>query len=212
MLPLGAYRYEVRQAGAVIAIEEARVAPATIAATRREADGLTSRQAEATLDSAAKIDRIELRYSSSLFRRDASYRADGDSFRGNVSALAGRNEIVIKLGRFGEIDAADLTIFRALILAHVRARAQTRWTGRVAVIDHNTLAAASLKQTCRLEPASGVNAALRGGAPAAASVWIYEARMGDVEEIVLDGAGLVVSRRDSRGVESRLAAFVESGR
>jgi hypothetical protein len=208
MLPFGHYRYEIRQSGAVIAIEEVQIAPAAIAVTRREADGLTIREAEATLDDAGKIARISLRYVSSLFRRDASYRADGDSFRGNVSAMAGRNEIVIKLGRFGEIDAADLTIFRALILAHVNAREQIRWTGRVAVIDHNTLAAASLKQTCRRESSRGASAAVRGSdLEKVDSVWIYEARMGDVEEILLNRSGSIVSRRDSRGMESRLAEF-----
>jgi hypothetical protein len=201
MLVAGYYRYEIRRGGAVVAVEDARVAHRTIASTRREADDATIRDADAVLDKAGRIERISLRYASSLFRRDARYRADGDNFRGNVSALAGRNEIVIKLGRFGEIDGADLTIFRALILAHVRAREQIRWTGRVAVIDHNSLAAASLKQTCRLEnPRDGVS---RGSE----SVWIYEARMGDEEEIVVDSAGAVVSRRDRRGTATRLAAF-----
>jgi len=205
MLAAGYYRYEIRQGGAVVAVEEARVAHPAITATRRETDGLTVREADATLDDAGRIARISLRYASNLFRRDASYRADGDSFRGNVSAMAGRNEIVIKLGRFGEIDGADLTIFRALILAHVRAREQIRWTGRVAVIDHNSLAAASLKQTCRLGNSRD------GALHRSESVWIYEARMGDVEEIVVDSAGTVVSRRDSRGVESRLAEFKSAG-
>ncbi|HLW72229.1 MAG TPA: hypothetical protein VKS22_16585 [Candidatus Binataceae bacterium] len=205
MLGAGAYRYEIRQGATVVAVEEARVAPKAITATRREADGLTVREADATLDDAGRIERISLRYASSLFRRDASYRADGDSFRGNVSAMAGRNEIVIKLGRFGEIDGADLTIFRALILAHVRERGQIRWTGRVAVIDHNTLAAASLKQTCRLGDARG--AALGVSVPGDGSLWIYEARMGDVEEIAVDRTGSVVRRRDSRGSESRLIDF-----
>jgi hypothetical protein len=193
LLATGDYRYAIRFGGELTALEESRVSLANISATRREVDGLTRRSATATLDASGKIDRIKLRYVSSLFQRDASYRADGESFRGNVSAMAGRNEIVIKLGRFGEIEAADLTIFRALLLAHVRERGTLRWTGRVAVIDGNTLAAASIKRTCRTGPSS--------------RVWLYEARMGDTEEIELDDAGRIVRRRDSRGNDTELEAF-----
>jgi hypothetical protein len=201
LLVTGDYRYAIRLRGEVTAFEEARVGPSTISATRREVDGLIIRHAEAMLDTTGKIDRISLRYVSSLFQRDASYRVDGESFRGSVSAMAGRNEIVVKLGRFGEVEAADLTIFRALLLAHVRERGAPRWTGRVAVIDRNTLAAASLKQTCRAGPLP--------------ATWIYEARMGDTEEIglddtVRDGTTRIVRRRDSRGNEIALVAFVSS--
>jgi hypothetical protein len=131
-----------------------------------------------------------------LFRRDASYRADGENFRGTLSAMAGRNEIVIKRGRFGEVDIADLVICRALIVARVKARGQTRWTGRVAVVEPNSLVAAAIKQTCRLDPSTGL--------------WIYEARMGEVEELKFDEAGKITCRRDSRGREDVLVAFTVS--
>lgn len=193
LLANGEYDYELTRSASLIAIEKAHVHDGKIEASRRMIDGLTRLRVEAELDAEGKVNRIDLRYASSLFNRDAHYRADGENFRGNVSAMAGRNEIVIKLGRFGEVEAAGLTIFRALILARVRARGQSRWTGRVAVIDPSTLAAASLKQTCRKN--------LSG------SAWIYEARMGDTEEIELNDAGTIIRARDGRGGECRLAFF-----
>jgi hypothetical protein len=189
----GNYRYEMRRGDAVTAVEEAHVDDHVITVTRRDSDGRTIQAADATLDAEGKVSAVALRYTSALFKRDARYRVDGESFRGSISVMAGRNEIVIKLGRFGEIEVAGMTIFRALILAHARARAQSRWTGRVAVIDPSSLAAASLKQTCRLGRA-GNN-------------WIYEARMGETEEIELDEAGRIVHRRASDGGDSRLVWF-----
>ena len=97
-----------------------------------------------------------------------------------------------KLGRYGEVDA-DLVIFRALTIAHIRERGQTRWTGRIAAIDPNTLVAVTSKQSCRQ----------RGNDP---HLWIYEPRMGDSEEIEIDDAGIVLRRRDSRGVETVLVS------
>jgi hypothetical protein len=190
---IGIYRYELRRGDVRIAIEEARVEPHAISVHRCDSDGRTLHQAEAMLDTTDKISAIELRYSSALFTRDARYRADGESFRGSVSALAGRTEIVIKLGRFGEVEVTGMTVFRALILAHTRARGQSRWTGRVAVIDPSSLVAVSLKQSCRVGRSS--------------ASWIYEARMGEVEEIELDGSGRVVRRRAGDGGESRLISY-----
>lgn len=191
--PPGRYRYEIRSGGALRAFEEAVVEDRAVRANVRTADGLTTHQADASLDGDGRVSQIALRYASSLFKRDATYRADGESFRGNVSAMAGRNEVVIKLGRFGEVDAAELVIFRALLVGRVRLRGQTRWTGRVAVISPSSLTAASLKQTCRLDMARGL--------------WIYEARMGDTEEIQIDDAGRITHRHDSRGRDDQLVAF-----
>jgi hypothetical protein len=191
--PPGRYRYEIRNGGAVRAFEEAIVDDRVIQAIVRTVDGLTTHQVDASLDGEGRVSQIALRYASSLFKRDATYRADGESFRGNVSAMAGRNEVVIKLGRFGEVDAAELVIFRALLVGRVRFRGQVRWTGRVAVINPSSLMAASLKQTCRLDTARGF--------------WIYEARMGDAEEIEIDPAGRITHRRDSRGRGDQLVAF-----
>ncbi len=189
----GNYRYEIRRGDAVTAVEEAHIDEHALTVIRRDSDGRTVHQADATIDADGRISAISLRYTSALFKRDARYRADGESFRGSISVMAGRNEIVIKLGRFGEVEVAGMTAFRALLLAHARARGQSRWTGRVAVIDPSSLAAASLKQTCRLG---------RDGRS-----WIYEARMGETEEIELDEAGRIVRRHDSDGGESRLVWF-----
>jgi hypothetical protein len=84
-------------------------------------------------------------------------------------------------------------LFRALIIARVRARGQTRWTGRVASIDPATLVAASHKQSAR-----AADPGLRK--------WIYEPRMGDSEEIELDAEGRIIRRRDNRGTETILVA------
>jgi hypothetical protein len=135
-----------------------------------------------------------LRYVSSLFKRNAHYVVEDDTLRGSVSALAGRNEVIVNLGRFREVDAGGFVLFRTLIVAHVRARGQARWTGRVAAIDPNTLVAASIKHNCRRIDEAGKR-------------WIYELRMGDSEEIELDDAGRIVRRRDNRGLESILISY-----
>src|SRR5712692_654762 len=109
-LPPGRYSFEIRSGGALRAFEEAEVDDRVIRASVRTVDGFTTHQVDASLDGEGRVSQIALRYASSLFKRDAAYRADGESFRGNVSAMAGRNEVVIKLGRFGEVDAAELVI------------------------------------------------------------------------------------------------------
>jgi len=194
MLAPGDYRYEIRRLGDLLAIEQMRVSAGALNGTRQEADGRIRLEVDAALDPEGAVRRVSLRYSSSLFKRAAVYEAVEDNFRGSVSALAGRNEIVIKLGRFREVDVTGLNLFRAIIVARVRARGQPRWTGRVAVIDANTLVAASLKQTCRKGDEAG-------------RLWIYETRMGDTEEIELDAAGRLVKRRDNRGADAALVEF-----
>lgn len=198
MLPAGAYRYEIRRGGDRIASEETRLGAATITGSRRSADGLTGYELDAAIDAAGLVQRVSVRYASSLFKRNVTYEADGEMLRGSVSALAGRNEVVIKLGRFREIDAAGFVIFRALTIMHVRARGTALWTGRVAVIDAGTLVAASLKHNCRREDDNGRR-------------WLYEPRMGDAEEIEIDEAGRLVRRRDNRGGETVLTGFEAAG-
>ncbi len=191
MLPIGNYSYEIRLNGELVAVEDTRFDAAMIVAVRRSANGFSRHQVEAALNPEHRVYRVTLSYSSSLFTRKASYDAVEDNLRGRISGLAGRNEIVVKLGRFREIDAAGFLIFRALIIAHVRLRGDERWTGRVAVIDSSTLAAASVKQNC----------ARRNGSERS---WTYEPRMGDSEHIELDEAGRIVHRRDNRGITAEL--------
>src|SRR5579872_2361264 len=191
MLPLANYSYEVRLNGELVAFEDTRCDAAMIVAARRSANGLSQHQVEAALDSEHRIYRVTLSYSSSLFTRKANYDAAEDNLRGHIVGLAGRNEIVIKLGRFREIDAAGFLVFRALIIAHVRLRREQHWTGRVAVIDSSTLAATSVKQNC----------AWRNGSDRS---WTYEPRMGDSEHIELDEAGRIVHRRDNCGITAEL--------
>lgn len=198
LLSAGEYRYEIRRGRDPIASERVRFVGGIINGSRRMADGLSHYEVEATVDAEASVQRVSVRYESSLFRRNVTYEADGEMLRGSVSALAGRNEVVIKLGRFREVDAAGFVIFRALTIAHLRARGTPRWTGRVAVIDPATLVASSMKQNCRRDDESGRH-------------WTYEPRMGDVEEIELDEAGKIVRRRDNRGIETVLTGFDEAG-
>ena len=193
LIPPGTYRYEIRRGGTVMAIEESRFASALISGIRRTIDGANLHEVEAMLDAEETIKRVSVRYNRGLFKRSAIYDAADDTLRGSVSAVASHNEVVVKLGRFREIDA-DLVLFRALILAHVRARGQVRWTGRVAIIDPNTLVAAALKQNCRQTDQAGLR-------------WAWEARMGDSEEIELDVAGTIVRQRDSWGVEKVLVDY-----
>lgn len=193
LLPSGTYRYEIRRRTGPDGTEKAFVAAGKITASFQEIAGRITHQVEATIDDSGTVIRLELRYASSLFKRDAGYCADGDTFRGTVSAMAGRNEVVIKRGRFGEVEVAEMAIFRALIIARVKARGQTRWTGRVVVIEANSLMAASIKQSCRFDATTGL--------------WIYEKRMGDVEELEFDHDGKLVRRRDSSGREDVLLTF-----
>jgi hypothetical protein len=190
----GEYRYEIRRDGAILAVEEERYADRTINGSRRTTDGANLHEVEALLDAGETVKRVSVRYNRGLFKRSAVYEAADETLRGSVSAVASHNEVVVKLGRFREIDA-DLMLFRALILAHVRARGQARWTGRVAMIDPNTLVAAALKQNCRRRDEAGLR-------------WVWEARMGDAEEIELDSAGRIIRQRDSWGIDKVLVDFV----
>jgi hypothetical protein len=189
-LALRTCRYEIRRGGEVVALEEETLAENRIVGVRRPPERPDVYEVEADLNPDGTIGRVSVRYSRGPFVRNAIYEAADDFLRGNVSALAGRNVITTKLGRYREIDA-DLVIFRALTIAHIRARGQTRWTGRVAAIDSSTLVATTNKQSCR-----------RAGDDS--HKWIYEPRMGDVEEIEIDDEGIVVERRDNRGTVARL--------
>src|ERR1035437_10966329 len=101
---------------------------------RRPASGSNVYEVEAALDDAGLIRRVVVSYSRGPFTRNATYESADNFLRGNVGAMGGRNNLTTKLGRYGEVDA-DLVIFRALTIAHIRERGQTRWTGRVAAID-----------------------------------------------------------------------------
>lgn len=186
----GDFRYEIRRAGELIAVETETLAWGIIRGVRRPASGSNVYEVEAELDEAGLVRRVAVNYSRGPFTRNATYEAADNFLRGSVGAGGSRNDLTTKLGRYGEVDA-DLVIFRALTIAHIRERKQTRWTGRVAAIDPSTLVAVTSKQSCRQ----------RGSDP---HLWIYEPRMGDSEEIEIDEAGIVRRRRDSRGVETVL--------
>ncbi len=191
--PAGEYRYTIRRGGEPVAVEQLTLDARHLRGFRQAADGITRCEVDADLDDGGAVRRVALKYRRGPFARDAAYEAGEEFLRGSVSALAGRNVVTVKLGRFREVDA-DFVLFRALILAHVRARGQSRWTGRVAVIDPSTLVAASLKQSCRQRER-------------AAGLWRYEPRMSDWEEIELDDAGRITRQRDSRGLDTTLDSF-----
>ncbi|HVB80158.1 MAG TPA: hypothetical protein VNE82_09490 [Candidatus Binataceae bacterium] len=193
-LPAGEYRYELRRGGELFAIEEETLAAGLIRGVRRTADGLNRHEVEARIDPGGFIVAVAVRYSRGPFRRSASYEAADDLIRGHLIAAGGREEVSSKLGRMREVDA-DLILCKALIIAHVRARGQSRWIGRVATIDPNTLVAASPKQTYRRRDEAG-------------RLWIFEPRMGDAEELELDEAGRVVRRHARDTVETTLVSFV----
>ena len=186
----GDFRYETRRAGELLAVETESLAWGMIRGTRRPAIGSNVYEVEAELDEAGLVRRVALSYSRGPFTRKAAYESIDSFLRGNISAGGSRNDLTTKLGRYGEVDA-DLIIFRALTISHIRERGQTRWTGRIAAVDPNTLVAVTSKQSCRQ----------RGSDP---HLWLYEPRMGDSEEIEIDDAGVVLRRRDSRGVETVL--------
>lgn len=153
--PLGEYRYEIRGRGEIAAIEETRLDPERLSGSRISDRGGNRYEVEARLAPDGYVQALEVRYRRGPFERNARYQAEGEVLRGIVGALAARNPAEAKLGRLREVDA-ELVLFKALIIAHIRARGQTGFTGRVVTIDPNTLIAASLKQTYRQRDAAGV--------------------------------------------------------
>ena len=151
LIPDGDFRYEIRRAGELIATEEEILAWGKIRGVRHPASGSNVYEVEAELDSDGLVRLVVVRYSRGPFVRNATYESADNFLRGNISAMGGRQNLTTKLGRYREVDA-DLVIFRALTIAHIRARGQSRWTGRMAAIDPNTLVAATSKQTCRRAP------------------------------------------------------------
>ena len=191
--PPGRYRYEHRLQKRLTAVETDLLTADRLSGERTQVEGGNSHQVEAEFDRDALIIRVRLRYTRGLFSRSANYQAAGDILGGTVSALAGRNAIQTKLGRFREIDG-DLLIFKAIIIAHIRASGRLRFTGRVAVIDHATLVAASVKQTYQQRDSDGL-------------LWLFEPAIGEREQIELDGEGRIVRRIDSRGDQTLLTSF-----
>jgi hypothetical protein len=189
--PDGDYRWEIRRGGAAIATEEATLDGTRLSGTRRLAESGDRHEVEAELGDGRLIKRLVLRYSRGPFTRSATFESAEEFLRGSITALGGRDNFIVKLGRFREIDG-DLVIFKSLIIARARARGQVRFTGRIASIDPATLMATTYKQTYRR--ADGDDD-LR---------WIYEPRMGDTESIDLDERGVVVRRVDARGIETIL--------
>src|ERR1700734_3423119 len=187
----GEFHYDIRRGGELIAVETETLAWGRIHGVRRPAAGANVYEVEADLDDAGLVRRVALSYSRGPFTRHATYESADNFLRGNISTGGSRNELTTKLGRYGEVDA-DLVIFRALTIAHVRERGQTRWTGRGAAIDPNTLVAATSKQSCRQ----------RGADP---HLWIYAPRVGDAEDLDLNAAGPARPPGASRGVETVLA-------
>lgn len=192
LIPDADLAYEIRRGGELLALENESLMAGAIRGTRRAPGSSNLYEVEAELDDASLVERIVVRYSRGPFVRSATYEATGDFMRGTISAVGGRNNLTAKLGRYREVDA-DLVIFRALTIAHIRARGQTRWTGRVVSIDPNTLVAATYKQSCRMRGTDSY-------------AWIYEKRMGDSEEIEIDGDGRVLRIRDNLGVERVLVS------
>src|SRR5580704_12105450 len=139
------------------------------------------------------VARLTARYSRGPFSRRASYEANADFLRGTVSAMGSRTIETAKLGRYREVDCG-LVLFKALMIAHTRERGQTRWTSRVATIDPSTLTAQTHKKTCRKKDAHE-------------RIFIYEPRMGDVEEIEIDEAGRIIRLTDNIGNRIELKNF-----
>ncbi|HEX4210594.1 MAG TPA: hypothetical protein VHY56_09390 [Candidatus Binataceae bacterium] len=192
-MPVGEYHYELRRHGSLHAVEDSVFTGGAIRGVRRSADGTNSLEVVAAIAADGSVQQVRISYNRGFFQRNAVYEAADETLRGSISAMAGRNEILVKLGRFREINA-ELALFRALLIARVRARGTPRWTGRVAVIDAATLVAAALKQSCRAADDTGLR-------------WTYEARMGDTEAIELDPQGRLVERRASDGTLTALTDF-----
>jgi hypothetical protein len=195
MIPAGEYHYEIRRGNDLVATEDDRFSNREIGGTRRFVSNADSFEATATLDEHGMIARVTARYSRGPFSRSAAYEANNDFIRGTVSAMGSRTIETAKLGRYREIDCG-LVLFKALMIAHTRERGQTRWTSRVATIDPNTLTAQTHKKTCRQKDGHE-------------RTFIYEPRMGDIEEIEIDEAGRIVGIVDNTGTRIALKSFAD---
>jgi hypothetical protein len=193
MIPAGVYQYEIRRGNDLVATEEDRFAFSELNGVRRFVGSSDSFEATATLDEHAMIARITARYSRGPFSRSAAYEANNDFIRGTVSAMGSRTIESAKLGRYREVDCG-LVLFKALMIAHTRERGQSRWTSRVATIDPSTLTAQTHKKTCRRKDGHE-------------RIFIYEPRMGDVEEIEIDEAGRIIRLTDNIGNRIELKNF-----
>ncbi len=194
MIPAGEYRYELRRSNEHAAAEEDRFSNREISGIRKFAGSSDSFEATATLDENAMVARVTARYSRGPFSRSAAYEANTDFLRGTVSAMGSRTVETAKLGRYREVDCG-LVLFKALMIAHTRARGQTRWTSRVATIDPSTLTAQTHKKTLRQKDGHQL-------------IFIYEPRMGDVEEIEIDETGKIVGIVDNTGNRVALQNFI----
>jgi len=195
MIPAGEYHYEIRRGNDLVATEDDRFSNREISGTRRFVSNADSFEATATLDEHGMIARVTARYARGPFSRSAAYEANNDFIRGTVSAMGSRTIETAKLGRYREIDCG-LVLFKALMIAHTRERGQTRWTSRVATIDPSTLTAQTHKKTCRQKDGQE-------------RTFIYEPRMGDVEEIEIDEAGRIVGIVDNTGTRIVLKSFAD---
>jgi len=193
MIPAGVYQYEIRRGADLIATEEDRVSGSELSGVRRFVGSSDSFEASATLDENGMVARLTARYSRGPFSRSASYEASPDFLRGSISAMGSRIAETAKLGRYREIDCG-LVLFRALMIAHTRARGQSRWTSRVATIDPSTLTAQTHKKTCRRKEGDE-------------HIFIYEPRMGDAEEIEIDETGRIIRSVDNTGNRIALKSF-----
>jgi hypothetical protein len=193
MIPAGDYHYEIHRGGDLVATEEDRFSRGELGGVRRFVGSSDSFEAAATLDENGMVARVTARYSRGPFSRSASYEANNDFIRGTVSAMGSRTIESAKLGRYREVDCG-LVLFKALMIAHTRARGQTRWTSRVATIDPSTLTAQTHKKTCRKKDGQE-------------RIFIYEPRMGDVEEIEIDEAGRIIRIVDNTGNRIALKSF-----
>ena len=195
MIPAGDYHYDIRRGNDLVATEDDRFARGEIGGIRRFVSNADSFEATATLDEDGMVARVTARYSRGPFSRSAAYEANNDFIRGTVSAMGSRTIETAKLGRYREIDCG-LVLFKALMIAHTRERGQTRWTSRVATIDPSTLTAQTHKKTCRQKDGQD-------------RTFIYEPRMGDVEEIEIDEAGRIVRIVDNTGTRIVLKSFAD---
>ncbi len=191
IVPEGEYVYEIRDRATVLAVEKIQVGAGAVKGLRYSSEiGQNRYEVDAALDQQGLVQSIRLRYVRGPFSRSATYEAGAQTLHGVVTAMGGRNTLEVKLGRFREIDGG-LIIFKALLIAHVRSRGQTRWTARVAVIDPATLVAKSIKQSLYQVESEPLK-------------WLFEPEIGERETIVLDATGRILSHTTRTGTSTVL--------
>src|SRR5260370_7860152 len=99
----GEFRYDIRRAGELIAVETETLAWGIIRGVRRPAIGSNVYEVEAELDDSGLVRRVSVSYSRGPFTRNAAYESIDSFLRGNISTGGSPNQLTTKLTRYADV-------------------------------------------------------------------------------------------------------------